>query len=339
MDVDGVIMLDLEMVRYLVDGLGGLALPDNRTVTGDTVIPYFYESWARPRGSDAQSQVNTPRWWLQRKNFMRDVVQAALGRIQGHPSDIPVVRLARNVVRGLQERHLLLIPLRDPTSQGIVARQGWDGAVRPGDGDYLRVTDTNVGFNKTNAKVDLEMAYTVDLRATPATATLMLTYTHRSRVAIPTCIQEARYGERYEDMQDRCYWNYLRVNRPGGTRLVRAEGLRPDTITTGAGDRETTEIAGLMVLPPGRQHVVTIQDRLPDLNSEAPGYHLRVQKQPGQRTVPLTLHIYTRHGDVTRRLLLNTDLDVHLIPEGPALEVRPTYPRGNAHTHSCGGSP
>lgn len=325
-DVDGIIALNLDAVRLLVDGLGGITLPNyDQPITGQTVIPFFYQAWSNPTGEGSESQVGNPDWWQQRKNFMRDVANAALTRVQAEPGRIPFPTLARNLVQALEERHLLLVSLRQGVAQEVLAHRGWDGALRPGEGDYLRVTDTNVGFNKVNAKVRLAMAYTVDLRTSPPAATLTLTYTHTSQVEIPQCIQEARYGDRYEDMQDRCYWNYLRVNRPAGTEVVSVEGLRPDTVVTGAGDVGTLEVAGLMVLPPGSTHTVTVHDRLPGHALTGGTYHLRLQKQPGTRAIPLTLRVLTSGGEIRRDLDLRTDLSVTLLPDEPSLAIRPMY--------------
>src|SRR5450759_1655350 len=57
-------------------------------------------------------------------------------------------------------------------------------------------------------------------RAAPAAprATLTLSHTNTSVVPVP-CVPESRYDPTYDQMMDRCYWDYLQVFVPKDSRL------------------------------------------------------------------------------------------------------------------------
>ena len=331
-DVDGVVMLDLNAVQLLVDGLGPLTLADGTVVSAHNIIPYFYHAWANPT-TQKGSQVSTSKWWSRRKNFMHWVMQAALNRVQKQSNTIALPRLARDLVQAVNERHLLLVALHSPNAQQIIAEQGWDGALRPGDGDYLRVTDSNVGFNKANAKVRTKVAYEVDLRQNLPLATLTMSYTHTSRVHITHCIQKAYYGKTYEDMQDRCYWDYLRVDVPAGAHLLAATGFQPEKVISGVGDAGTTEFAGLFVIAPGETRSVTIRYALPKMVVRNNVYALRIQKQPGTNNTPFALRIHAPNNILATNLKLSTDMDLHLRLDTSVWRIAPTYPLPRISTH------
>jgi hypothetical protein len=170
--VDGVIALDQQAVRGLVDGLGPLAMEGTeKPVTGDTVITYMRRAWA-PEDGDLNRE-----WWKQRKSFMGPLAETAWERVQGGRVDW--VTLARTLLRLLEEKHLLIY-LRNPDAAALLSGQGWDGALRPGPalstaegpGDFLMVVDANVGYNKASARVQETISYQVDLHQSPPQAML-----------------------------------------------------------------------------------------------------------------------------------------------------------------------
>lgn len=321
--VDGLVFLDLDAVRLLVEGMGGVRLPDGTRVNGDNLLPYFYRAWSSPSCPEGEQCT----WWTERKRFLNDVAAAVMARIQNNPRGIPPLTFARHLVRALDERHLLVVPLSDPKAAALVAARGWDGAIRPGAGDYLRITDTNVGFNKANARVRLSIAYVVDVRDPSApTAELRLTYRHTAPPGTGRCYQIAYYGLKYEDMQNRCYWNFLRVNTVPGVTLLERHGFRAGNLTVAAGDAGTTEFSGLIVVPPGERHQVTLRYELPLNVIEEGLYHLRVQKQPGMHPVPFVFTVKTDRGNITGRLTLRTDVDITVSLENVGFEVQKAFP-------------
>ncbi len=75
-----------------------------------------------------------------------------------YPTATAVAQSLFNLDTALEEKHIL-ISLNDPAAMTLLAEVGWVGAMEPGNGDYLMVVDSNVGWNKANAAVDRQTAH------------------------------------------------------------------------------------------------------------------------------------------------------------------------------------
>jgi hypothetical protein len=303
--IDGVIALDQQAVQGLVAALGPLALPDvPQPVTGETVIPYMRGAWS------PDDQVLSMEWFRQRKSFMEPLAAAAWERVSSGRVDRS--SLATALLQLLEEKHLLIYLEQPPQAAGLLAAQGWDGALPRQAGDFLMVVDANVGYNKASVRVEESIAYTVDLGATEPRATLTLAYTHTGDVDYP-CIPEVRYDPVYEDMMDRCYWDYLRVYVPQGSRLLDATRIPVPGDALRSGEGETGEVAVLTaaegdfltwavlgVLPPGASHMRHFTWTLPPDIVQAQGdaslYVLHVPKQAGTPARPLEVRVRLPQG-------------------------------------------
>ena len=207
---DGVIALDLAALQLLVDALGPLQVPGiNEPVTGQGVVQVIQEQWGGPVGDGWKE------WWLHRKDFMGQIASATMARLSGGGSIQPT-RVAQALKQAIDEKHLLLY-VADPQAGRLLRERNWDGSLPDpwSSSDVLLVVDTNVGFNKVNPNIERAIEYQVDLGAEgKPLARLAVSYQNRSKQPVGSCIQEARYGDSYADMMDRCYWNYLRVYVP-----------------------------------------------------------------------------------------------------------------------------
>jgi hypothetical protein len=288
---DGAIALDLEATRLMVGALGPLNLQGvSEPVTAENAIAMMKQAWEAPADSDASAQEgDIGEWWRNRKDFMGELMTVALGKLQGGAALNPTA-LAQALLAMLTERHLQ-IAVDEPTLSALLAERGWDGALRPGAGaDFLAVVDSNVGFNKANAAVKQDFAYRAGEGANGIEATLTLTYTHTAP-ALPAdepCDRTPRYGRSYDDLIQRCYWDYLRVYAPAGSELLAADGL--EHAAAQPGEQGTTVMTGDFVLRPSEQQAVTLRYRLPFAAGSAP-YRLDVRKQAGTPAAPLFVAI------------------------------------------------
>jgi hypothetical protein len=282
---DGAIALDLEAVRLLVQALGPLQVPGvDEQITGDNVIAWMKRAWGAPRDSTGTVQeAKTSDWWVKRKTFVGDLAAAAMAKLGD--GELNITALGQAVLTMLDGRHLQ-VAVDDPVLDKVLVGQGWDGGLRPRKAsDFLAVVDSNVGFNKANAAVAEEIAYRVAPADGGLDATLTLTYTHTGPAgAEPICDHTSRYGDSYDALVNRCYWDYLRVYAPGGSELSEAAGLKQPS--TELGERGTTVFTGSFSLRPGDRHVVTLRYRLPADTPTAP-YRLFVRKQAGILAPPL----------------------------------------------------
>jgi len=285
-DTDGVVALDMEAVRLLVEALGPLQMPGTRQqITGENTIAVLKQAWESPSTTQSTvQQADTSNWWVKRKDFMGILAAAAMAKLQG--GDLNPGALAKALYGMLDGRHLQ-IAVDDPAVALLLTERRWDGAMQPPNGgDFLAVVDTNVGYNKANAAVQAPIDYRVAPDGAGLIATLTLTYTHTARPLAPgtPCDRTPRYGDSYDELTERCYWDYLRVYAPAGSEMVATEGLARTQTERGEGD--TTVFSGDFVLEPGASHEVVLRYRLPNSVATKP-YRLFVRKQAGSVAPPL----------------------------------------------------
>jgi len=310
--VDGVIAIDQQALIYLLEALGPVSVPgESAPVSHDNLVAYMRSAKQRPPG------VEIWEWAPNRKDFIGNLASAILDKLFSDRA-VSWDDIGRAMLRALEERHILL-QVDDPTVTALLARHAWDGALRPGNGDFLMVVDTNMGYNKTNAVVGQKILYDLDL-ADPARPAGSLVVFHENQAqGVESCqIRERNLSPEDQWLLyniDRCYWDYLRVYLPAGTSLVRATPHEvPGEWTINAEavaaqvDPLEEEIEGvtgfgtLLVVPGGGSLATSFDFALPPrVVSAQPGsnlrsYSLTVQKQPGTLAVPITVLVRLPDG-------------------------------------------
>lgn len=336
--VDGVIAFDQQFLVMLLKVMGPLKVDGAPyPITSQNVIEYMRSAKAPPQNEPI------PDGWY-RKEFINNIASAVLGQlVSGQENDWKGLTVI--LFQALQERHLLL-QFDDPVVSGLLTKHDWDNAVRPVSGDYLMVTDTNIGFNKTNAVVDVSLSYDADL-SNVVSPVGVLTVIHKNNALNNPCIHWNTGqipGEEWYPI-DRCYWSYLRVYKQQGAQLLdasphvipgewmllgksvpaRVDALEEEGLDNAQG------FGTLVVVPTGKSLNTGFEFSLPN-NVLSQGesstqyiYRLKVQKQPGTLANPLVLRIHlpnhsridTLNMDATiqeNNLLIKTDLrtDVYL---------------------------
>ncbi len=293
LSVDGVIALDSQAVAGLFEALGPLDLPAyNERLTAENFeerLRHYYLPPGTALGDD---------WWLKRKEFIGVVLHGLLGRLDGAGAR-DYLKVADALGRSLATRHLQ-VNFSRAELEAQLTRRGLDGAqaqpnqTATGLNDYLMVAETNVGFNKVNPKIDRTMSYRVSggSKGADLFGSLTITYTSRAGVREGTsageCVKVAKYDSNYDSMTNGCYWNYLRVYVPSGSRLLDTSGFPADSLPQTGTENGRTVFASQVVLPPGGSLSVTLNYVLPYRLSEPGDYHLLVQKQAGlAATTPL----------------------------------------------------
>ncbi len=309
--VDGVVAVDLAAVQSLVRALEPIQLEGyDQEVTGANVLALMQQHWASPAGEG-----QTADWWIHRKDFMGDLLGATMGKLETDIASVDLGRLMDAVRRGFGEKHVLVY-MADPTVGEIMGRNGWDGALRPTDGDFLMVVDTNMGFNKVNANVETAVEYEVVIGEDESlTSRVAITYRNHSSEMADSCVQEAVYPPTYQEMMEGCYWNYLRLYVPKGSELVDGPHLTLPKGSLRAGEDGTaglplatelwpTELGKsvygvFLVVAPGERREMVFEYQPPSSVLEVENsttYRLLVQKQPGTVAVPLRVEVRLPSG-------------------------------------------
>jgi len=305
-EVNGVIAVDQQAIRWLVGALSPLQVEGYaEPVTEGNVVQIAQRAWEP--GDEVAAD-----WWEHRKDFMAALLNAIVRRMEGGLDRAELIRLARAAFGALEEKHLLVY-LEDEAAASLVAELGWDGALVCPQGDYLMIVDTNMGFNKVNAVVEESLEYVVDL-TDPARPRATLTVRHRHPLehGESPCRHEPRYDSTYEQMMERCYWDYLRVYVPSGSQLLDATPhpvsdsellsgrSSPGQVTVGSAEQGHDVFATFLLLRPSEILETRFEYALPQgvlqTRGGASEYTLVVQKQPGTRATPLRVRVLLPPG-------------------------------------------
>ncbi len=300
--VDGVIAFNQHVLVEVLGVTGPIEVED---------VPYLIDannvvSYMRGAKTPTSEDLAVAGW--NNKIFMNRLTNALITKI--FSGDVQWEDLSIVLLRVLDERHLL-IQLDSPALTPLLERNQWDGAVRPDADDFLMAVDSNVGFDKTNAVVESSLSYDVDLTE-PLSPIASLTVFHKNNAPlIGVCKHWNKVRAEGEDdypITD-CYWNYMRVYKKEGTKLLEANPqFVPDNWmilkqkNPGQVDILEEEIDGvqafgtLQVIPGGESLSVGFKFALPaDILRVESGYtiyHLKVQKQPGTLGVPITIRVH-----------------------------------------------
>lgn len=304
---DGVIAIDQQGIQGILQAIGEVNLsPNGETVNAGNVEAIMEAAWGT-----VPNDASVKEWWLNRKNFIGDLAKAILNHLLNEEDRSVYFSVVRETMRGMQQGHILCY-FEEQRAQDLLQKAKIDGAIHFARGDYLYWIDSNIGFNKTDAVVRRSLDYLVDLSDLSAPkARLRMTYVHGGSKNA-ACVHEAAYGVDYDDLQDRCYWNYWRllVNpevelRQWQTKRIAAENLlnKEDwdgSVVSAIGEKQTKELAGLMLLPVGEETAVGLDLRLsPGMLIDQNGgkrYLLTIQKQAGVITLPVRLSIRVPKG-------------------------------------------
>ena len=304
--VDGVIAVDQHAVQMLIAALGPVSLPISGTqttfVTGDNVMDMMREAWNPPGGNV------TAEWMATRKGFIGRLAAVLKARVENDPGSVPWSAVGRAMLQALDERQVMIYVAQPDLAQ-VLARKGWDGAIRPTESDYLLVVDANLGYNKSNASIAQSVRYTVDLfSTTDARATLRVDYQHAGKSDEP-CRQEQPYGSgiTYQSMMGLCYYDYMRVYAPRGAQLLDASRqsipasyfLSRQAVESQAQVLEPeagkSVFASFFVVEPGQNWQTYFDYGLPAGVVRRVGsdwqYSLWLQKQSGKPAIPMVVTV------------------------------------------------
>lgn len=293
--LDGAIAFDQAAVKLLLGALGPVRVEGvDEAVSAENVARYMREQYNLNFRTD-------------RKSFMETLGRAIVRRFASGVDARGLAALGGALRQALDERHILLY-VDQPEAAGLLARRGWDGAVRPGAHDFLMVVDSNVGYNKVFPSIAETISYTVDLSDPRAPiASLTVRHANRQPRAHGCSWRQREKITRYEDYFVGCYWDYLRALVPADSRLVAAQTqpIPGDWLfesTSEDGDAKLEPGAGgsfsletLVVVPMDEERATTFRYRLPAgvVVREAGGwrYSLAIQKQPGTAALPVGVRV------------------------------------------------
>lgn len=229
------------------------------------------------------------------------------------------------VLMGLLDEKHILLQFDDEEATRFIQRRNWDGSVRiPPASDFIMVVDSNMGYNKSNAVMEMSLEYALNLADLNAPrGQLTIRQANHAAVKLPcepvstrrfTPTEKLPPGHIY--LADECHWGYLRVYLPAGVALLRSSPREIPDVSTwlgqtipartddlGSEDIANAQVFGAMVITPTRStSQIEFEYSLPPTLLTASGppgtrlYHLRIQKQPGTLGHHITLRVHLPPG-------------------------------------------
>lgn len=285
---DGVLAVDTRFLPRLVQALR--VELDGQLLSPDNVIARLKASWQpMPPGDMSAAWFDNDR-----KNFLAAIMNEMLTAFRAGKAQTGA--LAQAVYRGLREKSVQIY-LNDADAEQALRDANWGGAVEPDTGDYLFVVDSNLGFNKVNARVTREILYQVNLN--DDTASVQITYHNPSRAADGACdLVKQHRDATYASMEESCYWNYVRVLTPRGSEFISAENVRDAGV---ADDIEAVSaFGGYAVIPRSTTQTVQFHYALPARLIRNKTYTLQVPQQAGAPATPITVRVEIPRGAFVR---------------------------------------
>jgi len=300
-DIDGIIAVDTYVVVYLLDVLGQIGVPgfgnfsteiDERCNCPQVI--YELESFADVEGpivwseNDPDLIVFAPANYDNRKKIvgplMNSVIRNALGQEKERLPDLFMAGW-----KMIMEKHLLVY-MFDENAQRGVESFNIAGRIEGYDGDYLHISDANLGGRKSNLYVTQEVAQKVEM-AKDGSVTKTLTITYKN-------------PQEYDGWLNSVLPNWTRVYVPDGSELIDSEGFE-DVGETYTELGKTVFSGGFELRPQGVKKIV-LTYKLPfkvDKN-----YNLLIQKQPGTDAPLYSIEI----GKKSEEFYLRGDREVEI---------------------------
>jgi hypothetical protein len=306
--LNGVIAIDQQFMRLLVEATGPIPVKDTNTIIRPgNVIDLLRDA----RGIEEGQAIRD--WVHNRKAFMEAFSIAIQDKIQNDFGSLNPLTLAQTLYQAIEDRHLQIYGA-DPEVAAVLDAINWDGRLpQAPPGDFLMVVDTNMGYNKSNVYVRRAANYRVFLNEATPSAELVVHYTHTGPDKGEPCYQgtaeEYAQSLPYLASAEKCYWNYLRVYAPAGSQLLESsrhvvpgESLFSGETWNSAAEpvNETpglSTFANFLMVANGRSETTTFSYQLPDgiLQSAEDRnilrYRLLVFKQAGTGAEPFSMAV------------------------------------------------
>lgn len=269
--VDGVIAIDTEVLKHILEVIGPIEVPGYGKFTLDPDkrcfdIPQiiceleYLADTALPGINLARKDILGP--------MMQEIILKAMGT---QKSTWP--QLFKVVINDIAQKNILFY-FKDGKTQEAVEVFGAAGRIKDYDGDYLHVNDSNFGGAKSNLFVKQEVEKEVSFQDGKTINTLTITYTN------PTAMSDCNLERKGGLCLNGILRDYIRIYVPKGSKLL--EGLGSEEEFKTQEDLDKTYFEGFFTLRGGGGRAkLVLRYELPESIKFDKEYNLLIQKQPG----------------------------------------------------------
>jgi hypothetical protein len=276
--VDGVIALDLNVVKDLLKQIGPIYLTDYQTqVSYDN----FYEK------TQAEVENNFFAGSTKKASFITALAKEMINALVLN-KDSNKVNLAKIVYSNLEGRHIQIF-LHNNLAKEAITDLNWDGAFDyqacKGNcfSDFVGLIEANLGVNKANYYIERKYSMSVSLSDGLIQRNLSVTYKNSADLAMGS---------------DGIYKVYSRLAVPTNSEVnfvkVGVNELQPDIETVSG----RMEVGYYFELPPGQTKTINIswQTSTPLSLGNAGEYLVYLRKQAGTPEEPISLNFNSTSG-------------------------------------------
>ncbi len=273
-NIDGIIAVDTHVLVKLLEVIGKIGVPGFGNFSSETdpkcncpQVIYELESFADVEGPVVWSQdepgkiIFAPKNYDNRKKIVGPLMNSIMSNALGQPKD-KMAKLFQAGWESLTEKHIMLYAF-DPKVQKAAEDFNIAGTINDYKGDYLHISDANLGGRKSNLYVTQEVSQEVAVGKDGAIEkTLTITY---------------KNSQSQDGWLNSVLPSWVRIYVPKGSTLVSADGF--EAKIDPYEDLGKTVFAGLYRLRPLGVVKLTLKYKIP--GKAGSEYRLLVQKQPG----------------------------------------------------------
>lgn len=283
--LDGVISIDPVGLKYLLEAIGPVTLPEESVkINASNVVDWtLIEAYAKYQNRD------------QRKGFLADVAKAvweriASGQIENKSKLVDMLKLA------LTEKHMALYSA-DQQEQKLAENLGYAGALIPTSDDYMQVIMQNHGANKIDVYMHEQVSYSIQLR--PDGSALAKVSVILQNKAPASGLPEYVAGPDSLGAQHGNSNTWLNIFVPKGAQLITAMAAGKNSQIDIGYEKDKAVFSQYLELAPGTGKTADLTYELPDVlmfDKDQIKYVLDWQAQPVINIPDITIDIGAPEG-------------------------------------------
>lgn len=269
-DFDGIIAITPKLITDLLAITGPIVLENHEYNQNNfsELLEYRVEKEYRDLG---ESEWNR-----------KEMVGKIAAELKVRLFDLPVDRLPElfKVIGNNIDEKNIMVYFNDCDLERLAIEEGIAGELKPAEGDYLMVVDSNLASFKTDSVMNKNIQYTVEERSGELIAKVTANYAHQGGY----------------DWRSTRYNTYTRFYVPAGSKLISAAGFESE-VESGQDksllpsaclkpENDKMYFGGYFTVEPGKMKNITLEYSLPKKIYDQlyrGDYRLYLQKQPGNR--------------------------------------------------------
>lgn len=264
---DGVIAVNANTLPTILDVVGPIKIDGTKFTSKNAALSLEYEV----ERAFYEKGISMEK----RKDILFKFITEVMARVEA------LSLKGKKQLAGALSEHLrnkdILVYFTNEDLQKVVAREGWNGAIKKMNGDYVMVIDSNLGAFKSDMFVKRSVEYFIDLTDTKKPkASLAITYTHSAE-------DESWLTKDYRD--------FLRVYIPKDSIIEKVEGARDMPTLTSTGSYLI--MGNFIEVPLGQEKKIVYHYTLPPTVRKDAEYEVLIQKQAGIEQLPVRVVITT----------------------------------------------